>query len=207
MNRSSVNRVVLALAGLLLLAVGLLVLAGGLDLYRHLGLDMPDGWPLTSPDQPLLSDSARTRWTDEGWWWPVVIGGLSLIVVLGIWWLVAQLRRPAPSSLPLPAPGTGLRLRLRTKALEEALESGTEGLPGVGRARMRVAGRRTRRLTVHGSVLLLPGGDPAALVEGFDAGPLGQARSSLALTALPARLRLRVAARKPAATPKHPRVI
>ncbi|MCX5210182.1 alkaline shock response membrane anchor protein AmaP [Kitasatospora sp. NBC_00240] len=208
MSRSGVNRVVLAVAGVLLLAVGLLVLAGGLDLYRHLGLDMPHWWPLTSPDQPLLSDASRTRWTDRSWWWPVVIGGLSLIVLLGLWWLVAQFRRPAPSSLALPTPaGTGLRLRLRTKALEEALESGTDGLPGVQRARMKVVGRRTERLTVHGVVLLSPGGDPAALVEGFDAGPLDQARSSLALAALPARLRLRVAARKPAATPKHPRVI
>jgi hypothetical protein len=207
MNRSTVNRTVLAVAGVALLLVGLLVLAGGLDLYRHLGVVPPDWWPLTSPDQPLLSHASRTRWKDQDWWWPAVIGGLSLIVALGLWWLFAQFRRTVPSILVLPDPaGTGLRLRLRTRTLVDALESGAAGLPQVERARVRVAGR-VERLTVHGALLLPPGGDPAALVERFDAGPLTQGRTSLGLPELPARLRLKVATEKSTATPKHRRVV
>ncbi|MFC9329931.1 alkaline shock response membrane anchor protein AmaP [Kitasatospora sp. NPDC057015] len=207
MNRSTVNRTVLAVAGVALLLVGLLVLAGGLDLYRHLGVVPPDGWPLTSPDQPLLSHASRTRWKEEDWWWPAVIGGLSLTVALGLWWLIAQLRPAVPGTLVLPAPAdTGLRLRLRTRTLVDALESGAAGLPEVERARVRVAGR-VDRLTVNGALLLAPGGDPAALVERFDSGPLAQGRTSLGLPGLPARLRLKVATEKPTATPKHRRVI
>ncbi|MFC8450499.1 alkaline shock response membrane anchor protein AmaP [Kitasatospora sp. NPDC057223] len=207
MSRSTVNRVVLAPAGLVLLLGGLLVLAGGLDLYGRLGIDPPGWWPLTSPDQPLFSHASRTRWTDRDWWWPAVVAGLSLLLALGLWWLFAQLRRTAPSTLALPAPAdAGLRLRLRTRALEEVLESGAEGLAEVGRARVRIAGR-PRRLTVRGAVTLAPGGGPAALVEQFDAGPLAAARSSIGLDELPAALRVRVAATKRAATPKHPRVI
>lgn len=207
MSRSTVNRVVPALAGVLLLLGGLLVLAGGLDLYGRLGIDPPGWWPLTSPDQPLFSYASRTRWTDRDWWWPAAVAGLSLLLVLGLWWLFAQLRRTAPSTLALPAPAdSGLRLRLRTRALEEVLESGADGLAEVERARVRVAGR-PRRLTVRAAVTLAPGGDPAALVERFDAGPLADARASIGLDELPARLRVRVAGTKAAATPKHPRVL
>ena len=207
MSRSAVNRVLLAVAGAVLLFVGLLVLAGGLDLYGHLDLDPPSWWPLTSPDQPLFSHASRTRWTDRDWWWPSVITALSVLLLLGLWWLFAQLRRITPSSLALPAPAdAGLRLRLRTRALEEALEAGARRLPEVARARVRMTGR-VRRLTVRGTFLLNPGGDPAALVERFDAGPLTDARTSVGLTALPARLRLRVATKRPAAGPKHPRVL
>ncbi len=207
MNRSTVNRTVLAVAGVLLLLGGLLVLAGGLDLYGRLGIDPPDWWPLTSPDQPLFSHASRTRWTDRDWWWPAVVASLSVLLALALWWLFAQLRRIAPSSLALPSPpDAGLRLRLRTRALEEVLESGTEGLADVERARVRIAGR-PKRLTVRGVLTLAPGGDPAALVKRFDAGPLTDARTSIGLDELPARLRVRVAATKQAATPKHPRVI
>ncbi|WP_371479008.1 alkaline shock response membrane anchor protein AmaP [Kitasatospora sp. NBC_00315] len=207
MSRSTVNRILLAVAGVLLLLGGLLVLAGGLDLYARLNLDPPHWWPLTSPDQPLFSHASRTRWTDRDWWWPAVVGALSLVIVLGLWWFFAQLRRTAPSSLALPAPAdAGLRLRLRTKALEDALRSGVQRLPEVQRARVRMEGRG-KRLAVRGTVLLAPGGDPATLLRRIEAGPLTEARTSVGLNGLPARLRLRVATKKPAATPKHPRVL
>ncbi len=79
MSRRAVNRTLLAVVGLLLLAGGVLVLLGGLDVYRHLGVTPPPHWPFTSPDQPVLSTAAapagRTRPGSGRWrspcprWW------------------------------------------------------------------------------------------------------------------------------------------
>src|SRR5688572_15653150 len=88
-----VNRVLTALTGLVLLALGLAVLFGGLDLPHRWGFSMPSGWPWTHSGDVLLSDQNRTKWRDEGWWWPVVIAVLAVLVVLTLWWLLAQLRR------------------------------------------------------------------------------------------------------------------
>ncbi|MFF1908911.1 alkaline shock response membrane anchor protein AmaP [Kitasatospora sp. NPDC058218] len=201
MSRSTVNRVLLGVAAVLLLAAGVLVLAGGLDLYARLGLDMPGWWPLTSPDQPVVSAGSRTRWADESWWWPAVIAGLALVVAGTAWWLLAQLRRSGPATIALPTPGaSGLRLRLRTRALEEALETGTVVLPEVERVSVRLL-RGPRRPRLRAAVRLTPGGDPAELVEHFETGPCSSARSSLGLAELPAELRIRVLAAKPAAAP------
>ncbi|MEV7779810.1 alkaline shock response membrane anchor protein AmaP [Kitasatospora sp. NPDC088351] len=192
MSRSTVNRVLLGVAGVVLLAVGVLVLAGGLDLYGRLGVDPPSWWPLTSPDQPVVSVRTRTRWVDASWWWPAVIGGLTVLVAGMIWWLFAQLRRSGPASIDVPTPGApGLRLRLRTHALEDALETGTVVLPEVERAGVRLV-RAPGGPRLRGAVRLTPGGDPAALVEHFDTGPRADAAASLGLTALRADLRVRV---------------
>ncbi|MFJ2810425.1 alkaline shock response membrane anchor protein AmaP [Kitasatospora sp. NPDC087271] len=192
MRRTGVNRLLLGVVGAVLLAVGVLVLAGGLDLYRRLGADPPGWWPLTSPDQPVLSARSRTRWADSTWWWPTVIGGLAVVIAGTAWWLVAQLRRSGPAGLVVPTPGaTGLRLRVRTRALEEALENGTATLPEVERAGVRLV-RAPGHPRLRGAVRLTPGGDPAALVEHFDTGPRTDARTSLGLPELPADLRIRV---------------
>ncbi|MEU9076208.1 alkaline shock response membrane anchor protein AmaP [Kitasatospora sp. NPDC004745] len=192
MRRTTVNRVLLGVVGAVLLAVGLLVLAGGLDLYGRLGVHPPGRWPLAAPGRPVLSAAARGRWSGAVWWWPVVIGGLTVIVVGTAWWLVAQLRRSGPGDISVPTPGaTGLRLRIRTRALEEALETGTATLPEVERAGVHLV-RASGRHRLRGAVRLTPGGDPAALVEHFETGPRADACSSLGLPELPADLRIRV---------------
>ncbi|AUY49314.1 alkaline shock response membrane anchor protein AmaP [Streptomyces sp. CB01881] len=211
MSRTTVNRVLLGVAGLVLFAVGVLVLAGGLDLYGRLGVDPPGWWPLTSPDQPVVSVESRTHWSDQGWWWPAVIGGLVVVVAGAAWWLFAQLRRSGPATVGVPTPGaSGLRLRLRSRALEEVLETGAVALPEVDRADVHLV-RGPRHPRLRAAVRLTPGGDPAALVEHFETGPRTDARTSLGLAELPADLRVRVVAAKPAAPGrggrrKHPRV-
>ncbi|MBV6699593.1 alkaline shock response membrane anchor protein AmaP [Kitasatospora aureofaciens] len=202
MRRGTVNRTLLGVVGAVLLAVGVLVLAGGLDLYGRLGVDPPGWWPLTSPDQPVVSARSRTRWVGESWWWPTMIGGLSVVVVAMVWWLVAQLRRSGPTSIAVPTPGaSGLRLRVRTRALEEALEAGTSVLPEVERAGVRLV-RAPGHPRLRGAVRLTPGGDPAGLVEHFETGPRADALSSLGLPELPADLRIRVLQAAPT-EPRH----
>ncbi len=205
MSRATVNRLLLGVVGAVLLASGVLVLAGGLDLYGHLGVDPPSWWPLTSPDRPVVSAGSRTRWTGGTWWWPVVIAGLAVVVVGTAWWLVAQLRRSGPTTVALPTPGVpGLRLRLRTRALEEAVETGAVTLPEVERVGVRlVRGRRHPRL--RAAVRMTPGGDPAALAEHFETGPRTGARASLGLPELPADLRIRVVAARPEVTGRQHR--
>ncbi len=171
MRRAVVNRVLLGAVGAVLLGVGVLVLLGGLDLYRRVGLHPPGWWPLTSPDQPVVSARSRGRWVSSSWWWPTVIGGLTVLVAGMAWWLVAQLRRTGLSSITVPTPEvSGLRLRVSARALEEALETGTAVLPEVERAGVRLV-RAPGHPRLRGAVRLTPGGDPAALVEHFEDGP------------------------------------
>ena len=76
--RSVCNRSLLALAGLVLLGGGLLILFAGLGLYRRLDLVPPAGWPLAGPADVLLGSADRARWSSQGWWWPAVIAALVL---------------------------------------------------------------------------------------------------------------------------------
>ncbi|KJK33729.1 membrane protein, partial [Streptomyces variegatus] len=73
-----VNRVLLGLLGLGLFALGGGVLLGGLDLQRHWGFGVPGWWPFRGPDDVVLGTEGRTRWREEGWWWPTVIAVLAV---------------------------------------------------------------------------------------------------------------------------------
>ncbi|BAJ31465.1 MULTISPECIES: hypothetical protein [Kitasatospora] len=194
MSRRAVNRTVLGLVGLGLLAGGALVLLGGLDAYRHLGITPPDWWPLTSPDQPVLSAESRTRWADRDWWWPVAIAVPALVIAGCLWWLFAQLRRGGPAGVDLPSPAAPgephFALHVRSRAVEEAVETETVALPDVDRVSVKVVGA-ARRPRVRTAVRLAPGADTGALVAAYGAGPVEHARRSLGLAALPAELRLR----------------
>jgi hypothetical protein len=186
----SVNRVLLALAGLLLLALGLAALVGGFDLPRHWNFDMPSGWPWARPDDVLLSGSDRTKWRDESWWWPSVFAGLGLLVVLLLWWLLAQLRRRRLGEV-LVESGDGEGALLRGRALENVLEAEAASLPGVDRAAVRLTGRRSAPQAVVG-VLLSAHASPGPVLGRFTDEALEHARESIALEQLPAEVRLQV---------------
>jgi hypothetical protein len=186
----SVNRVLLALAGLLLLALGLAALVGGFDLARHWNFDMPSGWPWARPDDVLLSGSDRTKWRDESWWWPSVFAGLGLLVVLLLWWLLAQLRRRRLGEV-LVESGDGEGALLRGRALENVLEAEAASLPGVDRAAVRLTGRRSAPQAVVG-VLLSAHASPGPVLGRFTDEALEHARESIALEQLPAEVRLQV---------------
>lgn len=83
----TVDRVLVGVAGLLLLAVGGAVLAVGL------GASPPSWWLHHGRHDVLLTTAERTRWRAEAWWWPTVVAALALLVLLALWWLVAVLRR------------------------------------------------------------------------------------------------------------------
>jgi hypothetical protein len=195
--RSALNRVLLALTGLVLLGGGLLIVAAGLDLYRRQHLAPPVGWPLTTPHDVLLSSGDRARWSSQGWWWwPAVIAALTLITVLALWWLLAQLRRRHPGGMPVGGTPPQESVELRDRALSDAIATEAGALPGVQQANVRITGRPAHPRT-HIALTLTPQGTPSAALHALCQGPLRTARQSTGSPDMPAEARLHVARHKP----------
>jgi hypothetical protein len=194
---TQINRILLVLTGLVLLGGGLLILAAGLDLYRRWHLIPPAGWPLTSPHDILLSSADRTRWSSQGWWWwPAVIAALALIALLALWWLIAQLRRPHPGTIPVGGTPPLEGVELRDRALGDAITAEARHLPDVQKADARITGG-TRRPRTRVDLTLSPHGAPGRVLQELCEGPLRNARRSTGADDLPAEVRLRVAHHKP----------
>ncbi|GGK86814.1 alkaline shock response membrane anchor protein AmaP [Streptomyces flaveus] len=178
-----VNRVLVGLAGLLL------VVGGGSVLAVGLGLDPPSWWVHDGQRDVLLSDADRTRWRDDGWWWPTVIAVLSVAVLLAVWWLTAVLRRRRLAEV-LVDTGDGEGALLRGRALEGVLTGEAGALDGVQRAQAALTGRRsTPQARVQ--LLLEPHADPGDALHRLTTQALAHARDSAGLAALPAQVRLR----------------
>ncbi|MBT2471788.1 alkaline shock response membrane anchor protein AmaP [Streptomyces sp. ISL-66] len=196
MRKSAINRILLALAGIVLLGAGILILAGGFDVYQRWQLAPPTGWPLTHRDAVLLSAADRTRWTSEGWWWPAAIAALALVFLLALWWLLAQLRRTHPGHISLGGPAAVDDVELRERALSDALAADIRRQPGVTRARARMVGSPSHP-AAHIDVTLSPDSEPRSVVQSLCDGPLARARQSTGRSRLPARAQLRVTPHKP----------
>ncbi|MFJ6611040.1 alkaline shock response membrane anchor protein AmaP [Streptomyces sp. NPDC091289] len=181
--RSTVNRVLLALAGLVLVAVGGAVLAAGL------GASVPSWWPWDGKNDVLLSAADRHRWRDEGWWWPTVIAVLAVLVVLALWWFLAQLRRGWLAEVLVDS-GDGEGAQLRGRALEGVLAGEAGELDGVARAQAMLTGRRTApRARLR--LLMEPHAAPLGTLDAVADGALAHARESAGLDTLPAEVRLK----------------
>ncbi|MDT0399173.1 MULTISPECIES: alkaline shock response membrane anchor protein AmaP [Streptomyces] len=184
----AVNRVLLGIVGLVLVALGGSVLAIGL------GAPAPSWWLHDGRDDVLLNEAERTRWRDEGWWWPVVIAVLAVLVLLALWWLVAVLRRRRLTEVVIDT-GDDEEASLRGRALEQALAEEAGHLDGVEQAHVVLTGRRG---TPRARVLLLldPRVDPSTALTTLTEGPLTHVRTSAGLPALPTETHLK--------TQKHP---
>lgn len=187
--RTTLNRVLLGLIGLVLLVVGLSVLVGSLDLQRHWDFTMPGWWPFTGPKDVLLTAHSRTRYRSDGWWWPVVIAVLGILLLIALWWLFAQARSRRLRQLRVDS-GDGQGALLRGRALESVLASESEADDGVEWAGARLVAKRggpEARLVLG----LEPHATPRDVVAGLDAAVLERARTSAGLDELPAEARLR----------------
>lgn len=179
----TVNRVLLGLAGLVLVCVG-----GGV-LAAALGLSVPSWWPWHGKHDVLLSDADRTRWRSEGWWWPVVIAVLAVLVVLALWWLLAQFRRARLSEVLVDS-GDGEGALLRGRALEGVLADEAGALDGVARARAVLTGRRSAP-QARIRLLMEPHAAPDKALGRLSDEALAHARDSAGLAELPAEVRLK----------------
>ncbi|MGW6691349.1 alkaline shock response membrane anchor protein AmaP [Streptomyces sp. NPDC054961] len=194
-RKSAVNRVLLALTGIVLLGAGILILAGGFDLYRRWRVTPPEGWRLSIPQAVLLSDADRTRWMDEGWWWPTVIAVLAVVVLLALWWLLAQLRRTHPGHIPVGGPPAVDGVELRERVLSDALAADAGQQPGVHKVRARMDGS-AKHPEAHLDLTLTPDGEPGPVLQALGDGALERARRSTGQTLLPATVQLRATPHK-----------
>ncbi|MEU1184813.1 alkaline shock response membrane anchor protein AmaP [Streptomyces sp. NPDC005820] len=186
----TVNRVLLGLVGLVLLAVGGAVLAVGL------GVSPPSWWIHDGPHDVLLSTAERTKWRDETWWWPTVIAVLAVLVLLALWWLTSVLRRRRLAEV-LVDTGDGAGALLRGRALQSVLASDAGNLEGVAHAEVHLTGRRDAPET-RVRLRLEPHVDPGTALNDLATQSLAHARDSAALKRLPADVRLRAAKHKAA---------
>ncbi|MFD7432874.1 alkaline shock response membrane anchor protein AmaP [Streptomyces sp. NPDC059818] len=179
----TVNRVLLGLAGLVLVCVG-----GGV-LAAATGLSVPSWWPWSGKNDVLLSESGRDRWRSDGWWWPTVIAVLAVLVVLALWWLLAQLRRARLSEVLVDS-GDGEGALLRGRALEGVLAAEAGALDGVARAQVVLTGKRS---TPQARIRLLmePHAAPEQTLGRLADEALAHARDSAGLARLPAEVRLK----------------
>ncbi|MGI5395629.1 alkaline shock response membrane anchor protein AmaP [Streptomyces sp. CA-251251] len=178
----TVDRVLLGLVGLVLVALGGSVLAIGL------GATAPSWWLHEGPHDVLLSTAERTRWRDAGWWWPVVIAVLAVLLLLALWWLVAVLRRRRLGEV-LVDTGDGESAVLRGRALEAALAEEAGRMDGVERAKVRLVGRRDAPAT-RVRLLLAPHVDPGTALDDLTTRALSHARTSASLRTLPSEVQL-----------------
>ncbi|MFJ1810741.1 MULTISPECIES: alkaline shock response membrane anchor protein AmaP [unclassified Streptomyces] len=180
---ATVNRVLLGVVGLVLLAVGGAVLAVGL------GASAPSWWLHDGPHDSLLTTAERTRWRGEAWWWPTVIAVLALLVLLALWWLAAVLRRRRLGEL-LVDTGDGAGALLRGRALEGVLTGEAGRLDGVAHAHVALTGSREAP-AARVRLQLEPHVDPATTLDHLTEQALTHARDSAALRTLPAEVRMR----------------
>ncbi|WP_256639707.1 alkaline shock response membrane anchor protein AmaP [Streptomyces murinus] len=182
MRSGRLNRVLLALAGLILLALGGAVLAVGL------GVRPPTWWIHGGPHDVLLSHAERTHYRAADWWWPALIAALALLVLGALWWLTAILRRHRLAEIRVDT-GDGAAAVLRARALESALAEEAATGSGVAHAQVRLRGRR-KKPRARALLRLAPEVDPSTALADFTSGPLAHARASAGLAALPAEVRL-----------------
>ncbi|WFB10200.1 alkaline shock response membrane anchor protein AmaP [Streptomyces sp. LX-29] len=188
----TVNRVLVGLVGLALVLLGGAVLVAGLDLRRRWGIGEDWWWPFAGPHDVLLSRADRIRWRDEGWWWPAVIGCLGVVLLLALWWLLAQLRRRQLGEVLVGADDieAGAAAVVRGRALEAVMAADAESLDGVERARVTLRGRRTAP-EARMALVLAARAQPVRALEQVRGEVLEHARSSVGLARFPTEVRVR----------------
>jgi len=183
------NRVLLASLGFALLGGGLLVLAGGTDIYRRWNLSPPDGWPLQNRHDVLIPGATQTRWAAQDWWWPTAIATLAVLMLMALSWLLAQSRRRRPSPLPVagsPRPA----VTVDDDVLSDVLGDDLDGLTGIRRARARFTGPRAHP-EARIDLTLGPGALPTRVLDGVPAAT-ERARRSAGWDELPTHVGLSV---------------
>lgn len=175
------NRAVLTLLGLALLATGAYGLARGYGAFGDI-----------SAHEPVLTDDVRSFVSrNAGWFWPVAAMVSVLVAWLGLRWLVAQLHAPAVHRLPVRADGPG-RTDLVAAGAAAALAADIEEYPGVRGARARVVGDDPSP-EIDLTVDVGDDADVAVVRRRIEEHALARFRTALDLTEVRTRLHVRLA--------------
>lgn len=172
------NRMLVALCGLLLLSGGVL------SLIRSFG-----GFGARLADDQLLAD-AQTRFAERNaWFWIVVAAVAVLLALLALRWLLAQLRSDRSGTMDLePDPRKGATT-LHPNAVTAAVCQEIESYRGVQNARARLL-HDDRHPDLVLDVELDDRADIAATRTRIETDALAHTRTALGLTELPTKLTL-----------------
>ncbi|RBY91666.1 alkaline shock response membrane anchor protein AmaP [Blastococcus sp. TBT05-19] len=171
----SVNRSVLTLLALLLLA------AGGVGLATSFGAFG------SAPD--VLPQGLRDFAADQWWFWLVAGAVCLLIALLALRWLLAQLSTDRVGQVDLTSDERDGRTVVHSGAIADAVENEAEALRGVSSASAHLRDERGRRLSV--TVDLTDYADIAEVRRILEERVVGHARQALDDPSLPVDIELR----------------
>lgn len=175
-----VNRVVLALVGLLLLAAGAFGLAVGFDAFG-------------TAESAVLPAQVRQFPRQQPWFWWAVAAACLVIALLALRWLVAQLRTDRVGRLDLTTDDRDGQTVVHAGALTDAVEGEAEALRGVSAASAHLTDVRGRQLSL--TVDLADYADIAQVRQGLEEHVVAHARQAVDDPALPVEIELRPGAR------------
>ncbi|KWX05460.1 hypothetical protein TH66_01815 [Carbonactinospora thermoautotrophica] len=175
------NRTVLVLIGLVLLAAGAVALARGLAVFPSV---------LGRPDAPLLTPALARYPADHAWFWPAVAAGSIILTLLSLRWLLTQTRTGAIKRLSLePDHARGVTV-LPADAAADAVTDDIATYPGVDRVKAVLVGPPSApwlRLSVD----VEDRADLDTLRSRIEGDALAHLRTALELDTIPTVLRLR----------------
>lgn len=198
--RPVLNRVLLFLSGLVLLAGGLAVAFRSRGWFRGL---------LHTPYKPLITSSQAHRLTEHHWWWWVAFAVPVTLGLVCLWWLLAQFHRRPVRALhvyevsddPAAGPsglGTGFgmvgddadTLTVTGAALMDAIAEDMVHVSGVEHGSVRLV-RRRRGPVLFASVRAEAGAEPRTVLEALHDEVIAHAVHAVGLERLPAVVELR----------------
>jgi hypothetical protein len=131
------NRAALTLIGLLLLAAGAVGLAAGFGAF---GASRADG--------PVLPTQVRTFASDTGWFWWAVAVVCVVLALLGLRWLLAQLRVDRVHRLDLTTDARDGLTTVHAGALTDAVQDDVRAIRGVSGTSAHLRAEPSRRLVL-----------------------------------------------------------
>ena len=173
------DRFMAALAGLLLIAVGVL---GILWWAGRLG------------SAPSQIDLSGIRWLPRQSWWPWALGaGGVILALIGLRWLLSHLPLRGISHLSLPGSGSEGRLLVAAGPVVQAAASALAETPGVRSARGRIDQERGQ-VVARLDATIERGADLRVVAAAADT-VTGQLQAALERQDLTSRVQLRTAGR------------
>jgi hypothetical protein len=172
---NGVNRTLLGLLGLLLLA------AGGLGLAVSFGA-------LGDAGTPVLPQAVRD-FAEQPWFWWAVAGICLVLALLGLRWLLAQLQTDRVGRLDLTSDDRDGLTTVHAGALTDAVEAEAEGLRGVSGASAHLLDRGGGRLVL--AVDLAEYADIAEIRQTLEDRVVAHARQAIDDPDLPVDIELR----------------
>jgi hypothetical protein len=133
-----INRVVLTVLGLLLVA------AGGLGLAMSVG-----AFGEWRANDPVLPPEVSSFPSERPWFWWAVAGLLLLIALLALLWLLAQLRTDRTTRLDRTTNAGDGYTTIHAGALTHAVEDEALGITGVSSASANVQAHRGQRVLLR----------------------------------------------------------